>query len=290
MSVAQPPTTPAPREREIIVVSHSNLFYWWPVWAVGFLMALLTWMERDHPRLVTVPTGSIAGRSPEVTIEKANKEKETLTDRDVVVLPKGKQLSRSDPRDPKSPIAQPRLQISRSKGYGVLFAVVLILCIVITNVPLRGMWSVLVIVTMVMLALIFHLAGWWETLLTWWWFLDIRINMGGYLFISCVLLAVWLLAVFVFDRRVYMVFTPGQFKVCTEVGGGEKVYDTFGMTLERHYTDLFRHWVLGLGSGDLVVRTTGAQAHQFDMPNVLFIAKKVQQIEELLKTKRVEGK
>ena len=27
--------------QEIKIVSHSNLFYWWPVWAVGYLMAIL---------------------------------------------------------------------------------------------------------------------------------------------------------------------------------------------------------------------------------------------------------
>ncbi len=50
--------------------------------------------------------------------------------------------------------------------------------------------------------------------------------------------------------------------------------------------DLFRHWILGLGSGDLVVKTTGAQMHEFDLHNVLFIGKKVKQIEDMLK-KRV---
>jgi hypothetical protein len=84
-----------------------------------------------------------------------------------------------------------------------------------------------------------------------------------------------------------MIFTPGQLKVRTEIGGGEKVYDAFGMTLEKQRSDLFRHWVLGLGSGDLIVKTAGAQAHHFDLPNVLFIGKKVQEIEEMLKKRAV---
>ena len=75
--------------------------------------------------------------------------------------------------------------------------------------------------------------------------------------------------------------------MCTEIGGGEKVYDAIGMTLEKQRSDLFRHWILGLGSGDLIVRTSGAQAHQFDLPNVLFIGKKVHQIEDMLKKQAV---
>jgi hypothetical protein len=31
-------------EPEVLLVSHSSLFYWWPVWVVGYLMALLTLM------------------------------------------------------------------------------------------------------------------------------------------------------------------------------------------------------------------------------------------------------
>jgi hypothetical protein len=39
MSSATQATTPRvdDRPQEVIVISHSPLFYWWPVWAVGFL-------------------------------------------------------------------------------------------------------------------------------------------------------------------------------------------------------------------------------------------------------------
>jgi hypothetical protein len=33
----------------------------------------------------------------------------------------------------------------------------------------------------------------------------------------------------------------------------------------------------------LIVKTTGAQAHHFEMPNVLFINRKKQQIEDLIR-------
>jgi hypothetical protein len=178
--------------------------------------------------------------------------------------------------------------MARNKNLGVLFCVTLLLVITITNVPLRGMWSVVVIIVIIMLSVIFALAGWWETILTTLHYLDLRINAGGYFFISGVLLGIWLLAVLWFDRTTYIVFTPGQFKVCTEIGGGEKVYDTVGLTLERQRGDIFRHYILGLGSGDLVVKTTGAQAHHFDLPNVLFIRKKVQMIEDVIRKRKIE--
>jgi hypothetical protein len=281
MSAVQPQRTaptPSSGQNEITIVSHSNLFYWWPVWAVGLLLGGLTFW--DGHRMATVPAETKAFRGAEVKVPAAAV---TFADRDVLVLPKDRHLG----DDPNSPPPDPRLHMAKGKAYGVLFATVLLLVIVITNVPLRGMWSVVVIIMIIMLSVIFALAGWWDAILRNLSLLDIRMNAGGYFLISLVLFGIWLITMIFFDRQIYMIFTPGQLKVCTEIGGGEKVYDAVGMTLEKQRSDLFRHWILGLGSGDLVVKTSGAQAHHFDLPNVLFIGKKVQQIEDMLKKKAV---
>jgi hypothetical protein len=283
--IVRPATEPAPPvttpgRDEVIVVSHSNIFYWWPVWAVGFLMAI--WTLFDGHRMVTVPTRSEVVTGAKVTFQEGSK---TVTEenREVVILPENKQMARAPGSDRP---AQPRVHMARNKNLGVIFCMTLLLVIVITNVPLRGMWSVVVIILIILLSVIFALAGWWEYIVTNINLLDVRINAGGYFLLSSVLLGIWLVALLVFDRQTYIVFTPGQFKVCTEIGGGEKAYDTMGMTLERQRGDLFRHYILGLGSGDLVVKTTGAQAHHFDLPNVLFITKKVQVIEDLIRKKK----
>ena len=109
--------------------------------------------------------------------------------------------------------------------------------------------------TIVFLAIIFQLAGFWEHILHGLSLLDIRINAAGYFLISSLLFGLWLIVILVFDRQIHMTFTSGQLKVRTEIGDGEKVYDAVGMTLEKQRSDLFRHWFLGLGSGDLIVRT-----------------------------------
>jgi len=72
-----------------------------------------------------------------------------------------------------------------------------------------------------------------------------------------------------------------------EIGDAETAYDTTGMTVQKQRSDLFRHWILGLGSGDLIVKTSGANSQEFHLPNVLFIGKKVQQIEDMLREKAV---
>ena len=274
-----PAGTPPSHDNKVTVISHSNLFYWWPVWAVGFLMAGLTYIDGDV--LATVPPGTKAVKEVLYAGEK----------HEAYVVPKDKHVSREMRGKLDSETRNPYIHMAKSKNYGVIFCVTLLLVITITNIPLRGMWSLVVIITIIMLSVIFALAGWWDHIFNALELLDIRINAGGYLFISCGLFLIWLFTILIFDKQIYIEFEPGQFKVCTEIGGGEKAYDTIGMTLERQRSDLFRHIILGIGSGDLIVRTTGAQAHQFDLPNVLFIGKKVQMIEDLLRRRKTgEGK
>jgi hypothetical protein len=285
-----PATKGEGKQVEIRIVSHSNLFYWWPVWAVSLLMGILTMIDGD--RLAVLPHGAEARR--DWKLEGKDKPVEGI-----VLNPDAtdeKHLTHLLPEDPSagplSKPAQPKLHMAKTGAYGVIFLITLLLVIVITNVPLRGMWSVVVIVTVILLSVILGLAhwngrSWWEIIIENLVLLDVRINAAGYFFVSFILFAVWLITFLFFDQQTYMIFTPGQLKVRTEIGGGEKAYDTSGMTVEKQRSDLFRHWILGLGSGDLVVNTTGAGVHHFDLPNVLFIGKKVQAIEDMLREKAV---
>lgn len=283
---AVPAPAAAPRAKqpdEVVVISHSNLFYWWPVWAVAFLMAGLTYLDGSY--MVTVPPKSETVVDATVTGTHAGKV-ETYSKREAIVLDDGKHLPRASGADPKAEPAPIRLHMTRSKNYGVIFCITLLLVIVITNVPLRGMWSVVVIITIILMSVIFALAEMWEKIFATLGLLDIRINAGGYVFLGVVLFAIWLVTLLFFDKQTYVVFSPRQFKVRTEIGGGEKVMDTIGLKLEKQKGDLFRHYILGLGSGDLIVKTTGASQDHYDLSNVLFINKKVQQIEDLIATQR----
>jgi hypothetical protein len=286
-----PAKKPDEKQVEIRIVSHSNLFYWWPVWAVGFLMGLMTIIDGHH--MAVVPKGAEARRDWQL-MGKADKAFEgIIISPDETDATHIKHLPPEDPSaGPLSKPAQPKLDMAKTGAYGVIFLITLLLVITITNVPLRGMWSVVVIVTVILVSIILGLAhwngrSWWEVIIEQLSLLDIRINAAGYFFVSFILFAVWLITFLFFDQQTYMIFTPGQLKVRTEIGGGEKAYDTSGMTVEKQRSDLFRHWILGLGSGDLVVNTTGAGVHHFDLPNVLFIGKKVQAIEDMLREKSV---
>jgi hypothetical protein len=61
------------------------------------------------------------------------------------------------------------------------------------------------------------------------------------------------------------------------------------MVVAKRRSDLFRHWLLGFGSGDLLVKPAGNSAQQFEMHNVLFVGSKLQLVQQMLKTRKVVG-
>jgi hypothetical protein len=253
---------------EVNIVAHSMLFYWWPVWVFGLLMAGLTWL--DGHRLAIVPAGT--------HVEGFDGGRESL------VLPAGAHL----PLDPATgKPKEPTIHVASHSGYGVIFIVVLLVVIFITNVPVRGLWSVVVVLTVVLGTIVLALAGWWDDILEATVQSHVYINAFGYLSISLPLLVLWLVVVLFFDRRVYMVFAPGQFRVHQEIGGAEVVHDTVGMVVQKRRSGLFRHWLLGFGSGDLLVKTGGTNAQQLEMHNVLFVGSKLQRVQQMLKTRDV---
>jgi hypothetical protein len=262
------------RERQIKIVSHSDLFYWWPVWVVGYLMALLTYW--DGHLMAIVPEGTVA--------EQARRVEGHEEPRDVLVAPAGRGL----PSDRETgTLVQPHLRMARSNNLGSLFATVLILVILITNVRLRGVWSAVVILVLMFLSVLFALLGWWDHLLRFITVADVHINAFGYLCIATSLSVFWLLVFVFFDRLVYVTFRRGQFRVHLAVGAAETAYEVFGMVLDKKRDDLFRHWILGFGSGDLIVKTGGSNPQTFELPNVLFVGNKLELAQQMLQEREV---
>lgn len=259
-----------PAPRQIIIVSHSNLFYWWPVWALGFIFSIVSFFFGDL--LAVVPHGT--------KLEKRVKVPDYTTERTVLVFPEGQ------PKDPDE-LRPPHIHISHSKNVGVVFMAVLLLVILITNIPLRGLWSFIVILIVLFTVIILALLDVWATVFLYLNILDIRVNAAGYLVFSVVLFVLWLIVFMLFDQQIYMVFEPGQLRVRQAIGDAEMSFDTTGMTTQKQRSDLFRHWILGLGSGDLIVKTAGAHPQEIPMNNVLFVGRKHREIEEMLRSREV---
>jgi hypothetical protein len=169
-----------------------------------------------------------------------------------------------------------------SSNLGICFFAALIVIILITNVSVRGFASGMVILAAAFVTVLFAYLGLWDQIVKWLGGLKIHLNQGAYFWFSTLLLVIWTLSVFVFDRMSYWHFKPGQVTHEFGFGAGSKSYDTNGMLLEKHREDLFRHWLLGVGSGDLKISTTGAIKEQIDVPNVLFIGSKIAIMQRLI--------
>ena len=280
---AAPPAGVAPEpvtqvgvpDEEIRVYGHSNLFYWWPVWAVGFLMALLTYL--DGHVMAVVPAGT--------QVESGQVLPGETKPRDVLVAPPGQSVP--PPPGAKGGEPEPRLRVAANNNYGVVFVGILLLVVVVSNILLRGLAWIIAVAGIIIAVLVLALMGWWDPVLQWLGGLDIRMNAGGYLAIAVPLLLIWLFTVFVYDHYTYMIVTRSQVRIRQAIGEGELVVDTSGLLLTKERNDLFRHWLLGIGSGDLKIKTGGPGNLDFEFFNVLFIGTKLNRIQDLLREKEV---
>ena len=69
------------------------------------------------------------------------------------------------------------------------------------------------------------------------------------------------------------------------IGGQARSYDTNGLVFERRGQDLFHDIILGFGTGDLTLTIGGLNEETIQIPNVLFVKRKVKAIESLISVK-----
>jgi hypothetical protein len=241
----QPQPQPTPHQQavyyaeenlpELRIYSHSNIIYWWPVWVVGYLMAVITFFENNH-----VEFGG----------------------HDELVAPGAWQ--------------------------GMVFTIVLFLVILWTNVAMRGIGSALAIVGTLCVAILFAYLGWWDWIIRQIPHLSVHMNLGFYVIFSTLVFLMWAISTFVYDHMSYYVIRPGQIISDAVIGGAQKSYDTHGMVFEKLRQDLFRQWILGLGTGDLHIYTMGAKREDLFIPNVIFVDWKVQAIQKMIATRPSE--
>jgi hypothetical protein len=252
-----PPAQPAPAlppehtaelpKNRITIYQHSSLFYWWPVWLFAFIFAGVTALG-GH-KMAIIPNGNMPVAKRTVDLDGKHEER--------YVLVFGEKYNPAADQQGLGAIGEPTYFVAPYKSLGTAFLFVLLIVIFITNVQLRGLWSFAIAGSVIMIAIIFELAGWWGPLLDHLGNLSIFINLGGYLLLGVTVLGLWLLAFFFLDRQMYIEFSPGLIKMRLEIGGGVMIYPTRGTVVEKQRTDVFRHWVLGFGSGDLILHITG---------------------------------
>lgn len=263
---APPPPPPAPGApaQQVIIYGHTALFYWWPVWVFGYLFAFLTWW--GDQRTAILPPHSEYD-------EAAN----------VIKLPAGNKLDKDKAGIGENNYFRERMLVGST--YGILYVFILLLVILITTVPLRGVSSLVVILGVALVVVTISFLGGWESILSALGKLRVHMNMGFYVFTSTVLFIIWAVVFFVYDRMNYWRVTPGQITHSFIFGSGERSFDTEGLAFTKLRDDLFRHLILGIGSGDLMMdpmKTGGANKEDLSIHNVLFISNKLHQIENLI--------
>jgi hypothetical protein len=177
--------------------------------------------------------------------------------------------------------------VSNINGLGVAFVITLLAVAISSTVIFRGMVSVVVFLTLMVTAVALGWFGWWGNIVQLIGGLEIRINAAGYLCIGIPLFLAWLGVVCLYDRMHYVIFGRGQIRYVLEVGDSEIVMPSSGAVVEKKRNDAFRHWVLGLGSGDLVIRSGGANSPSIELKNVVQIHRKLQVVDKLLREKAV---
>ena len=225
------PTEPA-GAAQVIVFGHSWLFYWWPVWVVGYIMALLTWL---HPV--------------------------------------------------QAQIGGTHVLFASHTSLGVVYSLLILLMILITNTSLRGLASLVVVLCIGFLVLLFAYFGWWPDIVDWFGRRAVYMDMGFYLFLSTGLLLAWLLVVGLLDHLSFWRIRPGQVTHEYVLGAVESSYDTDNMVFTKQQSDLFRNWILGFGSGDLQMQTMGGRGVVARVTNVLFLNARIAEIQRLIATK-----
>jgi hypothetical protein len=272
MSSTAPQAKPAPSPavpqppKEIRIYGHTALFYWWPVWVCGYIMAIATAV--DGSRVAIVPPGSKYYSGSQDQGAK-------------VVLPLGERI-RDERIHDEGDLYE---HMHQSKNLGVIFTAVLFVVILITNVPLRGLSSAIAITVILLITVVFAWQDWWSVIFGWLGRLNIHMNAGFYVLFSTALLVAWSLAFFLYDRMTYWRVTPGEITHEFVFGGGQKSFQTEGMAFEKLRDDLFRHWVLGFGSGDMIMHpmiAAGTKADELAIHNVLFVGTKLRQIQEMI--------
>src|SRR5262245_58239617 len=258
---------------DVVIISHTVFFYWWPVWAVGFLMAAMTYWQGHQ--MAFVPPGTQPKRAARV---------EGIDGpRDVLVVPADQSL----PVTAADDLKQPEMRMMVSNNPGMLWVLTLCTLVFVTHVELRGVWSVVAILLFLVVTILVSVLGLWDWLFRFFQGIDVHISASGYLAISSFLFVLWLLIFLLYDRREFMIFSRGQLRVRKAIGLGEVVFDTRGMVVQKKRDALFRHWLLGFGSGDLTVHTSGTNSRQFEMPNVLGIDRKLALIHTMLQEREV---
>lgn len=219
----QSPSAVSPTER-VTVYQHSDLLYWWVVWAYGYICAILTYFQGKS---VTLMDGG----------------------RPVLIHPRA--------------------------WVGISFVLLVMFVLIFTNARARGLKSMVLFLSILVIGLFVQLTYGWDQLLGFVPLLLVHMNLAFYVLFSTLLLAAWVFVIFGADRFVYYEFTPGGISKRVLFSEGSENFTSPHVETMRQSDDIFVHrvlglWFLGFGTGDLDIRfsTPGGGQRIYHLKNV----------------------
>ena len=171
---------------------------------------------------------------------------------------------------------------------GVGFLAVLLFVSIFTAVRARGAMSLIMVLIAAVVGILLQMTsslGWLSEQLS---LVRIHLNQGFYVAIAAVMIPVWLLTSFVFNRFTYYVFESGkQISIVKPWSGGREGIAAHTLSLRRLPDDLFVHRLLGapfMGTGDLEIGYTrpDGSAHKELITNVTRAGRKLDAINAIM--------
>lgn len=265
----------APPKDKIIIRSHNDSFFMWPLAYIGLIIGIYSFLEGG--RMAVVPSGTTVERVKVVGAAAPNE------DRTALVLP-GVAPKQID----ETVVEQPKLHITHHKFMGTFYIMALFIFITISFTKLKGVFWWFFYITLILGTFILWQLGGLDKILTYVGALDIRMSCGFYIVFSTLLLANYLMRIHFFDYLTleWAEFSPGQVRICENFGEGTKIKDATGLNFERDKSDWTR-WLIGFGMGDLTITTTGPNPEVFRLHNVTNIDLKVAQIDKLVRAREI---
>lgn len=167
---------------------------------------------------------------------------------------------------------------------GISYIAVILFVVVFTNVRARGVYSFMLIMLAAGITWGVQKIPGIDTVFGWVPLLRVYLNLAFYLTFSLLLLAIWLFVIVFVDHFTWWRFSPGQVIEEHRIGQATgHAYNTEGMIVRRLPDDLFRHRILGLGTGDFVVKP--AQEGSFEVHNVWRASDKQRMMERMIATR-----
>ena len=172
------------------------------------------------------------------------------------------------------------MRVHPNRGLGVIFLAVLSIVVLVTNVHMRGLTSIVVILSCLLGTMLLAYYKQWEGIFRLYGVTAIYINLTFYVIFVAAHFFLWAFVVFVTDRLSFYRLKPGQLTRENLFGMGRKSWNTSNVRFEKVMDNPFRNWILGLGSGDLVITTIDNE--KITIRNVPFLGSKINKMERLI--------